>query len=628
MEEVLKERLKHLEEMVAKIPVGIYVFWIRVDGHMEFEYVSDQWCNMHLVCREDVMSDVNTVNRLIHKDDIKDFLFLNHESARNRKKFVWEGRLIIGCELRWFRIESIPEVFHNGDIRWFGFTQDITETRQAHELGSKLKSIMTQAEELAQLGSWEWNIQNDSWILSENWKRIHGVSDVNLTTSELLPIAHPEDRPSIEKAFARAVEYGKPYDIEHRIIRQDNGEIRYVSSRGLTLLDSEGKPEFMVGAVQDITERKQAEKALRESEEKFRSLADTAKVAIDIVADCRGTRRLYVNDEWTRIHGYSKEEALDLKPIDLVDPDYRQLVLENAAKRMQGKQPTSGYEIKTISKSGDIKYLEFSSTIIKFDNQNAFLTTAIDITKRKLAEEALKKSEAKLRDLNNQKDKFFSIIAHDLRNPFSAIIGLSELLTDQIKEKDYKGIEMYANLIGKSTKQAMNLLMNLLDWSRAQTGGIEFNPEKLELVDLIEENKIQFNAIARQKAISVKKYLPNDITVYADRHMISTVIRNLISNAIKFTGEEGEIKITADNCGEEIIVSISDNGVGIDPERIEKIFRIDDSESTPGTNNEKGTGLGLILCKEFVEKHGGKIWVESEQGKGSSFYFTLFCNAN
>ena len=233
-----------------------------------------------------------------------------------------------------------------------------------------------------------------------------------------------------------------------------------------------------------------------------------------------------------------------------------------------------------------------------------------------------------LREVNAQKDKFYSIIAHDLKNPFNSILGFSELLMEQINEKDYKGIDEYARIINQSTQRTMDLLLNLLEWSRAQTGRMEFNPEYFEMVDLIEENLMLIDVVARQKAITIKKDLPHEILISADKPMISTVLRNLISNAIKFTRYGGEINISAEKRSTEILITVGDNGLGIAPGRLEKLFRIDENDSTLGTNNEKGTGLGLILCKEFVEKHGGKIWAESEEGKGSVFYFTLLSNIN
>ncbi|MDZ4059423.1 MAG: HAMP domain-containing sensor histidine kinase, partial [Bacteroidales bacterium] len=166
-------------------------------------------------------------------------------------------------------------------------------------------------------------------------------------------------------------------------------------------------------------------------------------------------------------------------------------------------------------------------------------------------------------------------------------------------------------------------LINLLEWARAQTGRMEFNPQVFDLVDLIGENLKLFYVIASQKEIPINKVLPDKITVFADKPMIATVLRNLISNAIKFTKQSGEITIFAERFAQETRVSVSDNGIGISSERLKKLFCIDQSESTRGTNNETGTGLGLILCKEFVEKHGGRIWVESEIGKGSTFFFEI-----
>ncbi len=205
-------------------------------------------------------------------------------------------------------------------------------------------------------------------------------------------------------------------------------------------------------------------------------------------------------------------------------------------------------------------------------------------------------------------------------------MGYSEVLMNQIMEKDYKGIDEYASIIKQSSQQILNLLMNLLEWSRAQTGTMHYKPATFDLIEMIKENIMLFEVVANQKAITINKVLPQEITVFADKPMIGTVLRNLINNAIKFTRQGGEINISAEKRAEDILVSVADNGIGISPERVEKLFRIAENDSTPGTNNEKGTGLGLILCTEFVENHGGKIWVESKAEKGSTFYFTLPCN--
>lgn len=225
--------------------------------------------------------------------------------------------------------------------------------------------------------------------------------------------------------------------------------------------------------------------------------------------------------------------------------------------------------------------------------------------------------------LNTTKDKFFSIIAHDLKSPFNSILGFSEILCEQVVEKNYQGIQEYSDIILQFSNRAMDLLMNLMEWSLSQTGRMEFNPEYFEMGRLVNEVILLLSDAARQKSIIIRKALLPSTIVYADKNMMSTVLRNLISNAIKFTHLKGEIIISTEEKQGEIMVSVGDNGVGISQDKIEKIFRIDENYSTPGTQNEKGTGLGVILCKDFVEKHGGKIWVESKVGIGTTFHFSL-----
>ncbi|MFC2101512.1 DUF3365 domain-containing protein [Bacteroidota bacterium] len=235
----------------------------------------------------------------------------------------------------------------------------------------------------------------------------------------------------------------------------------------------------------------------------------------------------------------------------------------------------------------------------------------------------LEQTIAQVRQLNITKDKFFSIIAHDLNSPLSSIVSFSEILMEQLRENNLEGIDKYANIILKSSKRAMDLLMNLMEWSLSQTGRMTFNPENFNISELIGEIVSLLENTALQKSVTITWSIPSKVPVLADKSMVSTIVRNLISNAIKFSHPGGEILIKIPESKGEVRVSVSDNGIGIPKSGIEKLFRIDENFSNPGTQNEKGTGLGLILCKEFVEKHGGKLWVESEEGKGSTFSFTL-----
>jgi len=229
----------------------------------------------------------------------------------------------------------------------------------------------------------------------------------------------------------------------------------------------------------------------------------------------------------------------------------------------------------------------------------------------------------KLEELNATKDKFFSIISHDLKGPLNSLTSFSSLLINHTAHLSKEEIQMLAKDLDKSVKGLFSLLENLLEWSRSQSGNIELKPEALDLNEIINQNKQLLTKTAEAKNIEIQTSGYYNIAVHADRNSVSTVIRNLISNALKFTMEGGQVKIEATESHDMVSISIHDNGVGMSEEVIDKLFRIDKKHTTKGTANEKGTGLGLILCKEFVEKNGGSIAVKSKEGEGSVFTFTL-----
>ena len=236
---------------------------------------------------------------------------------------------------------------------------------------------------------------------------------------------------------------------------------------------------------------------------------------------------------------------------------------------------------------------------------------------------SVKVSEQKLKELNATKDKLFSIIAHDLRSPFNTILGYSEELIETSKENNSSDSEKFSSIINVSAKNTLTLLDNLLNWTNSQIGQSIFNPQRINLTSEIKEILEIIKPTAKIKNISINCVQSYDIEVFADANMLKTILRNLVCNAIKFTNINGEINLSAKQNQGEIEITVSDNGVGINKDVIDNLFKIDSNFTSKGTQEEKGSGLGLILCKEFVEKHGGKIWVESEKGKGSDFKFTL-----
>lgn len=229
----------------------------------------------------------------------------------------------------------------------------------------------------------------------------------------------------------------------------------------------------------------------------------------------------------------------------------------------------------------------------------------------------------KLADVVSTNAKFLSLIAHDLRNPFNAIIGILDLLEGSFDDYSRTEIQNLINIANRSAVGTLNLLDNLLAWSASQNTEKNFNPVKINLRELIINEFESFHSSAAQKQISMDHSVIPNLYVTADLQMVKTIFRNLISNAIKFSKPGGTIFISAKEGKRFVEIEVQDNGIGISGKTQKKLFRIDEFRSTSGTNNEQGTGLGLLFCKEFVSRHGGKIWVESEPGKGSKFKFTL-----
>jgi signal transduction histidine kinase/DNA-binding response OmpR family regulator len=302
---------------------------------------------------------------------------------------------------------------------------------------------------------------------------------------------------------------------------------------------------------------------------------------------------------------YKKEEPCDfcpeIKNKNQETPHYSEIYNEHLNKHF--------YVIERGIKWPDKRFVRFEM--------------AIDITKRKKTEETLREREKELSELNATKDKFFSIIAHDLKNPFNAIIGFSELLMESTEGINNEKIMRYSGQINSSSHKAYKLLENLLEWSRAQTGRIEFSPKDLILYFAINESVETLLGQAEAKEISIQNEISHEIIVHVDENMLDTIIRNLLSNAIKFTPRKGNIHISATKKDGFIEISIADTGVGMSAETIEKLFKISEKVTNYGTENEQGTGLGLLLSKEFIVRHGGDIKVTSEIDKGSIFSFTV-----
>jgi len=262
---------------------------------------------------------------------------------------------------------------------------------------------------------------------------------------------------------------------------------------------------------------------------------------------------------------------------------------------------------------------------ISWKSENRVIFHTYDFTQQKEYSDKLAASEKNLIELNNTKDKFFSIIAHDLRSPFNKILGFSEILMEKYDDLSDVEKRKFIRIINEGSTQTVWLIENLLNWAQSQRGKMQFYPERLNLKEIANECCEPFLNIALTKDISLSISIDNDIQVLADKNMLSVIFRNLISNAIKFSKKGGQIMVFTDSVQSDKIVRINvqDDGIGIPEGELMKLFKVDSKASRKGTSNEEGTGLGLFLCREFIDMHAHKISVESIEGKGSTFIFTL-----
>lgn len=336
-----------------------------------------------------------------------------------------------------------------------------------------------------------------------------------------------------------------------------------------------------------------------------------------------------VNKSFLEFFKVDKENILLNNNRQIISKNEKWLADEEDDAVIHNKITLKNIERKIALPDGRSVWLSINKAPL-FDDKNdviGIVGVMDDITQRIEFHEKLIATQKEMELLNKQKDKFFSIIAHDLRSPFSGMLGFAEILIDDYAELFEDDKKSYIQGIYSSLKDLLTLIDNLLTWSRVQLKRVDFDPKEISLRKIVDSVFSSQKIAANNKQIKLESEISADINAYADADMIETVLRNLVSNAIKFTNPEGTIKVNATEDTGFMKVEILDTGVGMKPEIANNLFKIEAHVTTKGTNEEKGTGLGLIICKEFIEKHGGTIAVESEVGKGSRFMFTI-PNAN
>jgi PAS domain S-box-containing protein len=327
---------------------------------------------------------------------------------------------------------------------------------------------------------------------------------------------------------------------------------------------------------------------------------------------------IYANKNASGMLGYTFEELTSKTFSDISPPDKKSEYYEIFKQVLAGQGIFT--EIELLKKDGEYISTDLNAVLLP---DGTIYGSCRDITQRKNDEKKVRVLNRKLSELNADKDRFIAILGHDLKSPFNNLLGLSDILIENLSTLKKKEIEDLAGNINSTARKTYVLLDDILMWARIQQGKMPFNPQYLDMRVICNQVLEILGMAVDNKRISVEYTWKDNIMVFADAQMLKTILRNLISNAIKFTNHQGTIRISAVRTGEKTLITVSDNGMGIDPENLVKLFDITEVLSTPGTEGESGTGLGLLLCKDFVETHGGKIWVESIVGEGSQFFVTI-----
>jgi len=393
----------------------------------------------------------------------------------------------------------------------------------------------------------------------------------------------------------------------------------HVDIQLIPVLNKKGKLTHIIGSARDITEKKIKEKELKEIESSYKDLFDSVTEAI-YLHDKDGIF-IDVNSGALKMYGYDKKDFIGRTP-EFLSAEGRNdmnFVKDCIKKAFSGE--TQLFTFWGKRKNGTVFPKEVILNRGLYKGIPVIIAAARDISERYENEIKLKKFAEELQELNSSKDKFFSLLAHDLRSPFNGILGFSKVLFDEINDLSSEEIREYIGYVYTSSKNVYNLIENLLQWSKIQSGRIQFQPITMDLYEEIFRVINLYTTIAIEKKIKLLNTVPVNSFIKADQNLLNSILQNLISNAIKFTGNGGNVVISYNRNGDITEITVEDNGIGISEENIGKLFKIEAQFSTSGTNNEQGSGLGLVLCKELLTKINGFIKVDSKLNEGTKITF-------
>lgn len=624
MEDALLESELFLKETQNIANLGTYTFDIAADA-----WTSSETLNRILGIESDIHKTFETWSSIIHPAYQQDMIeYFKEEIIVKRKPFDKEYKIVRQSDhtIRWVHgMGRLKLDKNNLPTHMIGTIRDITESKQAEEALQDSHTLLRIAENTAKIGGWSFVVGEKTVKWSNEVAIIHEKSPgYSPLIEEAFGFYAPEWQNKVTEVFYNCMNNGIPFNEEMQIITASGNRV-WVQSIGEAIKDKSGKIIKVQGAFQDINDRKHADIILKENENKYKTLFEGADDAIFILD---GAKFIECNQKTEFLFKCKKGVLLNHTVIDLspaIQPDGQESALKAHEKINEAyKGNPQFFEWRHQSLDGD--YFDTDVNLNRLELKGIMYIQAIvrDITDRKKAEAEIESKNKEVVKLMAEKDKFYSIIAHDLRSPFNVFLGFTQMMAEDLPRLRPEEIQLIAKMMRTSANKLYNLLDNLLEWSRIQRGMNTYFPKTLLLKKIVGESLSPVKPIAVNKSINIELDIPEEIIVLADENMLSSIIRNLTTNAVKYTEKGGRIKISSRKSEKGFVeVSVCDTGIGMDQYIIDNLFHLNEVTSRKGTEGEASTGLGLIICKEFVDKIGGKIWVESKVDEGSTFFFTI-----
>lgn len=539
-----------------------------------------------------------------HNGSIDEFVKCLNDEVRKRRV---QMKLKPGSErLHTLEQQMIPLKNSEGKVHMVmlllnDLTEKLEQESQLHESEERFRAIFKQDRSVKLLID---PVSGSILDANQAAADFYGYSMQELTSLNISTINQLPDN-EIHTEMQKALDKDSNYFLfEHKL---KNGQIRNVEVYSSPL--TEGGRELLFSIIHDVTEKVSIQKRLQESEIRFDQAMQAAN---DGLWDWNlETDEIYLSDNWKRMLGYEPDELPNEFIIweSLTHPEDRIQAYQTLNDYMEGRSDRFSMEMRMLHKNGEWRYILSRARFYQHKNgPKRLIGTHVDMTQNRQLQRELER-------INKTKDTFFSIIAHDIRSPFSAIQGLAELSRLKLEQGKPEDAEEYIGLIDDAVRAGNDLLNNLLEWSRLQNSNLSFNPCEIIAEEAVTDAVTFLKANADRKNITILAEMEPEVRIWADDKMLATILRNLISNAIKFSQTGGAVSVTATRAENGVSICVQDQGVGIPPERQKTLFGFGSVSSTEGTDGEKGSGLGLVLCSEFMQLHNGNIEVHSKPGE-------------